>query len=66
MLVDSEAISARVFQEMAAGLGLEIDFETVLEQITGTSMTENLKFFSEMINGKLPEDFEAEFRKRSY
>jgi HAD superfamily hydrolase (TIGR01509 family) len=66
VLVDSEAISARVFQEMAAGLGLEIDFETVLEQITGTSMTENLKYFSEKINGELPKDFESEFRKRSY
>lgn len=66
VLVDSEAISARVFQEMAAGLGLEIDFETVLEQITGTSMSENLKYFSEKINGELPKDFESEFRKRSY
>ena len=30
VLVDSEAISARIFQEMASELGLEIDFETVL------------------------------------
>ena len=66
VLVDSEAISAKIFQEMAAELGLKIDLETVLEQITGTSMTENLKFFSEKINGELPEDFESEFRKRSY
>ncbi|HRX12171.1 MAG TPA: HAD family phosphatase [Draconibacterium sp.] len=66
VLVDSEAISAKIFQEMASKLGSKLDFETVLKQITGTSMTENLKFFSEKINGKLPEDFEAEFRKRSY
>ncbi len=66
VLVDSEAISAKIFQEMAVELGFKLDFESVLEQITGTSMTENLKFFSENINGELPEDFESEFRKRSY
>ena len=66
VLVDSEAISAKVFREMIFELGFEIDFETVLEQITGTSMKENLKFFSEFIHGELPTDFESEFRKRSY
>ena len=66
VLVDSEAISAKIFRKMVADLGVEIDFETVLEQITGTSMTENLKYFSEKINGGLPKDFESEFRKRSY
>jgi beta-phosphoglucomutase-like phosphatase (HAD superfamily) len=44
VLVDSEAISAKVFQEMILELGTKIDFETVLEQITGTSMKENLLF----------------------
>lgn len=66
VLVDSEAISAKIFQEMAAELGFNVDFETVLEQITGTSMKENLKFFSENIEGELPANFETEFRKRSY
>jgi HAD superfamily hydrolase (TIGR01509 family) len=66
ILVDSEAISAKVFQEMILELGTEIEFDTVLEQITGTSMKENLLFFSEIINGDLPASFETEFRKRSY
>lgn len=66
VLVDSEAISAKVFQDMILELGTEIDFETVLEQITGTSMKENLLFISEIINGELPADFETDFRKRSY
>ncbi|MBK6281768.1 MAG: HAD family hydrolase [Draconibacterium sp.] len=66
VLVDSETISAKIFQEMAAESGFKLDFESVLEQITGTSMTDNLKFFSENIDGELPEDFESEFRKRSY
>lgn len=66
VLVDSEAISAKIFQEMVAELGCNLDFETVLEQITGTSMKENLAFFSKHIEGELPDDFETEFRKRSY
>jgi HAD superfamily hydrolase (TIGR01509 family) len=66
VLVDSEAISAKVFQEMILELGTEIDFETVLEQITDTSMKENLLFISKFINGNLPASFETDFRKRSY
>jgi HAD superfamily hydrolase (TIGR01509 family) len=66
VLVDSEAISAKVFQQMIAELGCNLDFETILEQITGTSMKDNLEFFSEKINGELPAGFESEFRSRSY
>ena len=66
VLVDSEAISAKIFQNMILELGFEVDFETVLEQITGTSMKENLLFISEIINGELPAYFETDFRKRSY
>lgn len=66
VLVDSEAISAKVFQQMIFELGVEIDFETIYEQITGTSMQENLKFISEYTGIELPDDFEQEFRKRSY
>jgi len=66
VLVDSEAISAKVFQQMIAELGCNLDFETILEQITGTSMKDNLEFFSEKINGELPADFETDFRKHSY
>jgi HAD superfamily hydrolase (TIGR01509 family) len=66
VLVDSEAISAKVFQEMVAELGCYLDFDTVLNQITGTSMKENLAFFSEQIKGELPAGFESDFRKRSY
>ncbi|NCB06737.1 MAG: HAD family hydrolase [Bacteroidia bacterium] len=66
ILVDSEAISAKIFQEMASELGCNLDFETVLHQITGTSMKENLAFFRKYIEGGLPASFETEFRKRSY
>lgn len=66
VLVDSESISAKVFQKMLEELECNLDFETVLEQITGTSMKENLAFFRKHIKGELPDDFETEFRKRSY
>lgn len=66
VLVDSEAISAKVFQEMVSELGFNLDFEIILEQITGTSMKENLEFFAKNIDGNLPLDFEKEFRKRSF
>lgn len=66
VLVDSEAVSAKVFQKMISELETKIDFETVLEQITGTSMKENLAFLAQNIDGELPASFETEFRKRSY
>lgn len=66
VLVDSEAISAKIFRNMILELGFEMDFEIVLEQITGTSMKANLKFFSEFIGAELPDNFETDFRKRSY
>jgi len=66
VLVDSEAISAKVFREMVSELGCNLDFETVLEQITGTSMKENLKYFAECVGADLPDNFEKEFRARTY
>lgn len=66
VLVDSESISAKVFQEMVFELGCNLDFDTVLKQITGTSMKENLKFFADCLGHELPGDFETEFRRRSY
>ena len=66
VLVDSESISAKVFQEMAQELGFKMDFETAVEQFAGTSMNDNLKFVADNIEGSLPEDFEKEFRKRTY
>lgn len=66
VLVDSEAISAKVFHKMALELGCNLDFEIILEQITGTSMKENLEFFANYMDGELPLHFEKEFRKRSF
>ena len=66
VLVDSESISAKVFQEMLSELGCKLKFELVLDQITGTSMKENLKFFTECVGKDLPDTFEKEFRSRSF
>ena len=61
VLVDSETLSAKVFQEMARELGFELDFETAVEQFAGISMKENLQFIRENIRIPLPDDFENEF-----
>jgi len=66
VLVDSETLSAKVFQEMAMELGFDLDFETAVERFAGTSMKENLLFIQENIQGSLPVDFEKEFRGRTY
>jgi HAD superfamily hydrolase (TIGR01509 family) len=66
VLVDSESISAKVFQKMAKELGFEMDFETAAEQFAGTSMKDNLEFIQDNIEEKLPDNFEKEFRKRTY
>jgi len=66
VLVDSETLSAKVFQEMALELGLELDFEKAVEQFAGTSMKDNLQYIRENIQGPMPEDFEKEFRSRTY
>jgi HAD superfamily hydrolase (TIGR01509 family) len=66
VLVDSESISAKVFRDMLSELGCNLDFETILEQITGTSMKANLNYFAECLGKDLPCNFEKEFRARSY
>jgi HAD superfamily hydrolase (TIGR01509 family) len=66
VLVDSEAISAEVFQEMLSELGCNLEFNVVLKQITGTSMKENLKFFEKQVGRDLPANFETDFRRRSF
>ena len=66
VLVDSETISARVFQEMAGELGVKLDFKSAVEQFSGSSMRENLQFIKENMDGELPADFEKEFRNRTY
>jgi HAD superfamily hydrolase (TIGR01509 family) len=66
VLVDSEAISAKILQEMAVELGVDLDYETALDRFAGTSMKENLQFVESHIPGALPADFEQQFRERSY
>lgn len=66
VLVDSESISAKVFREMALEMGCTLSFETILKQITGTSMQENIDFLEMRTGKKLPANFEKEYRKRTY
>lgn len=66
VLVDSETLSAKVFQEMAREMGFELDFKTAVERFAGVSMKENLQFIQDNIRKPLPDNFEREFRERSF
>jgi HAD superfamily hydrolase (TIGR01509 family) len=66
VLVDSETISARIYQEMAGELGFVLDFKLAVDKFGGSPMRENLQFIKENINSEMPADFEKEFRERTY
>lgn len=66
VLVDSETISAKIFQQMAKELGFDLDYETAVDEFAGASMPENLRFIENNIDRDLPKGFEKEFRKRTY
>lgn len=66
VLVDSETISAKIFQQMAAELGFYMDFETAVEHFAGVSMKENLNLVADNIEGDLPDSFEQQYRKRTF
>ncbi len=66
VLVDSEGISAGIFQEMASELGFQMDYDTAVEKFAGASMNDNLQFLADNVRGKLPDSFEEEFRERTY
>jgi len=66
VLVDSETISAKIFQQMAKQLGFDLDYEIAIKEFAGASMPENLNFIENNIEDDLPEGFEKEFRRRTY
>lgn len=66
VLVDSEAISSGVLTEMANELGIEISHEEALENFTGKSLQFSLKYIETAYGQPLPEDFELQFRQKSF
>lgn len=65
VLVDSEVIGNTVLVEMANEHGANVNLDYALKHFKGNSFRNCVAQIEDLINNKLPEDFEKEFRKRS-
>ncbi len=66
VLVDSEAISSRIWLKMVNEIGLGIDMGFIRKNFPGRAMSVTLRLIEEMLGRPLPENFEQEFRRRTY
>lgn len=66
VLVDSEPISNRVMVEMANENGADINLEYAYQYFKGNAFKECLKLVEVLIKTPLPNNFEKEFRQRSF
>lgn len=65
VLVDSERITAGIWAEMLRELGLEVTVEDVFDQLVGKSMDQCLMIVAARWRGVVPQDFVANYRRRS-
>ena len=65
VLVDSEAITNRVFCDMLNELGLSLSLPEVTEMLTGRSMSQCLATVTELLDGELPRNFGRNLRLRA-
>jgi HAD superfamily hydrolase (TIGR01509 family) len=66
VLIDSESISNRVMVEMAKEVGAAIDLEYAMKHFSGVSLQSTMDYVEKKAGKKLPDDFEQEFRKRTF
>lgn len=66
VLVDSEAISTQVMVDLLKTVDYHIDIESAIDLFTGLALKDNFAFVEKEIGRKLPEDFEATYRKLSF
>lgn len=66
ILVDSEGISNGILIEMANSLGADIDPKDALRNFAGKSLQSVLTEIAYLIDRKLPDQFEAQYRKRTF
>lgn len=66
VLVDSELIANKTIVEMAAELGVLIDLEYAIKYFSGVSIAYTLSQIEKKIGQPLPDNFENEFRKRTF
>ncbi len=65
VLVDSEPISNAVIAEQITEMGIPMTTEEAIHHFAGTSLAK-VRSFTEARGVTIPEDFEEEYRKRSY
>ena len=65
MLVDSEPAANRVFAEVLAELGLNLTMPQMYAEFVGRPMVDCLQRVAELLGRSVPEDFEAELRRRT-
>lgn len=65
VVVDSEIISNRVMTEMLAELGLKLSFEQTIDRFIGKSLPQCMGIISDMLERKLPDDFQTGFAQRT-
>lgn len=66
VLVDSEAISCMVLQEMAKDLGLFLDWDIIIEEFSGKALRSIIKYIEKRTEQKVPDTFEVEFRQKTF
>lgn len=66
VLVDSEAISTQVMVNLLKTVDYHIDIETAIDLFTGLALKDNFALVEKKRGKKLPEDFEATYRKLSF
>jgi HAD superfamily hydrolase (TIGR01509 family) len=66
VLVDSEVIGVKLLLDMAAPYGVTMPLDEAVETFSGIHLKEGLKLLQSMASSPFPEDFEQDFRKRSY
>ena len=66
VLVDSEIIGNQILISMAKEFGLEMTIETAIEKFNGRSLKDCFNQIENLINKKLPNDFETEYRKKTF
>ncbi|MFC5683195.1 HAD family hydrolase [Flavobacterium sp. MAHUQ-51] len=66
VLVDSEAISIGTLVEMAKSHGASIELDYAHQLFLGKSLEFCFNYIADLAQKKLPENFEEEFRKRTF
>jgi HAD superfamily hydrolase (TIGR01509 family) len=66
VLVDSEIIGNQILISMTKEFGLEMTIETAIQKFNGRSLKDCFNQIENLINRKLPENFESEYRKLTF